>query len=74
MNPALLAALIQQLGLPELIRWLASKRAAGQIVTDRDAIEKLEMDGTAAVAQGDEFLRETDPNVNPPPVSATVPD
>lgn len=42
MNPALLAVLIQQVAVPELVRWLASRGAAP--LTDADVIQKLATD------------------------------
>lgn len=44
MNPALLIALIEQVAVPELKTWLASRSATGQTVTDADIIAKLAAD------------------------------
>ena len=54
MNPALLAALITQLGIPELIAWLKSRNGAP--VTDADIIAKLGVDEAAGIAAGQAFL------------------
>ncbi len=44
MNPVLLAALISQIGIPELSRWLKSLHDAGEVVTEDAALQKLDMD------------------------------
>ena len=44
MNPLLLAALIEQVAIPELTRWLASMHAAGTVVDDKAIIAKLASD------------------------------
>lgn len=56
MNPALLIALITQVGIPELQAWLASRHAAGQTVTDADVLAKLEMDADAGIKIADDWL------------------
>lgn len=61
MSPALLAALITQFGVPELIRWLADIRAENRVVTEADALAKLGMDVDAGNAAGEAFL-----NAHPP--------
>ena len=44
MNPLLLAALIEQVAIPELTAWLRAKHASGTPVTDADIIQKLATD------------------------------
>ncbi len=44
MNPLLLLALFKEIGIPELERWLRSRHAAGQTVTDADIAVKLVTD------------------------------
>ena len=44
MPPLLLAALIQQIAMPELIRWLSAMHKEGRIVTEAEALAKLGMD------------------------------
>jgi len=56
MNPVLLAALISQIGVPELMRWLASLRAEGRVVTAEEAIAKLGRDVDDGDAQALEAL------------------
>lgn len=48
MNPLLIAALIQQVAIPELVNWLKSRSAAGQQIDDAAILARLQMD----VAQG----------------------
>lgn len=56
MNPAILAALISQFGIPELLRWLAELRASNRVVTEAEALQKLQMDVQAGNAAGEAFL------------------
>lgn len=56
MNAAILAALISQIGVPELLRWLASLHAEGKVVTEADALAKLGMDVDEGNAAGEAFL------------------
>lgn len=44
MSPLLLAALIQQVAVPELTRWLQSLHASGTPLTDAAIIQKLASD------------------------------
>lgn len=44
MDPVLLAALITQIGIPELMRFLASLHAQNKVVTAEEAIAKLGRD------------------------------
>jgi hypothetical protein len=45
MSPTLLAALITQVGIPELVRWLADLHSQGvTVVSEADALAKLGMD------------------------------
>jgi len=41
MNPALLAALVNEIALPELTAWLRARAAAGQVLTEADVLHKL---------------------------------
>jgi hypothetical protein len=41
MNPALLIALVNEIALPELTRWLRERHAAGVPLTDADVVQKL---------------------------------
>lgn len=61
MNPALLAALINSIALPELSRWLASLHTAGTPVTDAMMIEKLASDTNLGELIGTTWLK-----ANPP--------
>lgn len=56
MNPALLIALIEQIAVPELKAWLASRSAAGQTVTDADIIAKLAADTDLGIKIGRDWL------------------
>lgn len=57
MSPAIIAALITQLGVPEVMRWLAERQAAGQtVVTEADALVKLGVDVDAGNEMGRAFL------------------
>lgn len=57
MNPALLIALITQIGIPELAAWLRARHAAGQVVTDADVIAKLEADTGLTISIGEAWLK-----------------
>ena len=57
MNPVLLAALISQVAVPELARWLAGLHAEGKVVTEAEARAKLNMDIAAGDAAGLAFLQ-----------------
>ena len=56
MNPILLAALINEVALPELVAWLRSRHTAGQTVTDADVIAKLVSDADFGVKFGEAWL------------------
>lgn len=56
MSPAILAALISQFGVPELLRWLAEIRSQNRVVTEADALAKLGMDVESGNAAGEAFL------------------
>lgn len=56
MPPLLLAALIQQVGVPELTRWLGELHAQGRVVGEAEALEKLGMDVDAGNAAGQAAL------------------
>ena len=57
MNPLILGALIQNIAAPELARWLASIHAEGRVVTEADALAKLELDADPAIASGLAFVK-----------------
>lgn len=56
MNAALLAALINEIAIPELTSWLRARHAAGQGVTDADILQKLISDTDMGVKIGEEWL------------------
>lgn len=56
MNPALLLALITEIGIPELKAWLRSRSSAGQNVTDADIIAKLATDTDFGIRIGEHWL------------------
>lgn len=56
MNPALLAALINEIAIPELTAWLRAKHAAGQTLTDADVIQKLATDTAFGINLGAAWL------------------
>jgi hypothetical protein len=56
LNPALIAALIQQVAIPELLSWLKSRQAAGQTIDDAAIIAKLGSDADAIIATGQAWL------------------
>jgi len=56
LSPVLLGALINQIALPELGRWLAQLHAEGKVVTEAEALAKLGLDVDAGNAAGAAFL------------------
>ena len=56
MSPELLAALIKNIAIPELVAWLAALRSEGKVVTEEEALAKLEMDAEEGNAIGQAFL------------------
>ena len=56
MSPVLLAALINNVGIPELTRWLADLHSQGRTVTEADALAKLGLDADSGNAAGLAFL------------------
>ena len=56
MSPLLLAALLNNIALPELSRWLQSLREQGRLVTEAEALAKLGMDVDAGNQAGLQFL------------------
>jgi len=57
MNPVLLAALLQQFVLPEVMAWLASRK--GTTITDADILTKLGVDEATGISIGEAFLAST---------------
>jgi hypothetical protein len=71
MNPVLLAALIDQVAIPELVRWLSSLHASGTPVTDAVIIQKLASDTNLGETIGLAWLAAHPVSVGPvapPPV------
>lgn len=58
MSPMLLAALINQIAIPELMRWLAEMHQNGQTLDDAAMLAKLEADAKAGITKGEQWLRE----------------
>ncbi len=58
--PALLGALLNEIAIPELVRWLTGLHADGKVVTEAEALAKLNMDAATGDAKGRAFL-ETHP-------------
>lgn len=56
MNAALLGALISQVGIPELERWLAGLHASGQKVDDAAVLQKLLTDTNLGEQIGNNWL------------------
>lgn len=56
MSPLILSALINQIAVPELLSWFATLHAAGQVVTEADALAKLGLDVDGGDAAGLAFL------------------
>jgi hypothetical protein len=55
-NPLILAALINNIAVPELAAWLAQLHAAGKTVTEAEALAKLGTDVDSGNAAGLAFL------------------
>jgi hypothetical protein len=55
-SASLIAALISQLALPELLDWLRSRTAAGSTITDADIIAKLQVDTEEGIRIGTNWL------------------
>jgi len=55
-NPLIWLALIKEIALPELQRWLSQLHAEGRTVTDEEALAKLDRDVDDANAVGRSFL------------------
>jgi hypothetical protein len=56
MTPALIIALIEQVGIPELMAWLKSRHDAGQTIDDAAILEKLQMDTAEGIRIGQAWL------------------
>lgn len=61
MSPVILAALISQVGIPELQIWLAQLHAEGKVVSEDEALAKLHLDVDSGNALGLTFLEQTKP-------------
>lgn len=57
MNPLILGALLNEIALPELNRWLQSLHAEGKLVTEAEALAKLNLDVDEGNALGIAFLK-----------------
>lgn len=68
MNPVLLAALIQQIAIPELMAWLKAKHAANEPIDDAAIFAKLNQDADAVIADGTAWLA-----AHPPPTPGGQP-
>jgi len=56
MNPLFLLALLKEIAVPELQRWLSQLHAEGRVVTEEEALAKLDRDVDEANAVGRSFL------------------
>jgi hypothetical protein len=56
-NPLVVAALVNQVALPELTRWLAELHAEGRVVSEAEALSKLGLDVDGGNAAGLAFLQ-----------------
>jgi hypothetical protein len=56
MDPTLMAALIGRIAVPELMAWLDRLHQAGKVVTEAEALAKLELDVDQGNAVGRAFL------------------
>lgn len=56
MNASWLAALINNVALPELTEWLRAKHASGQPLTDADVLQKLQTDTQLGITTGEQWL------------------
>lgn len=56
MDPVLLAALIRQFAIPEIIDWLQRRKANGQTIDDAAAREKLGVDADEGIAFSERWL------------------
>lgn len=56
MNPLLLAALIGNIGIPELARLLRDLHSEGKVLTEEEALAILDMDVEEGDAAGKAFL------------------
>jgi len=65
MSPLIWLALLKEIALPELQRWLSELQAEGRTVTEEEALAKLERDVEDANAIGRSFLTTTAPPPQP---------
>ena len=56
MNPLLLAALLEQIAIPELQKWLRERHSTGQPLTDADILQKLITDTDLGIRIGSDWL------------------
>ncbi len=66
MDPVLLAALITQIGIPELMRWLQNLHAENKVITAEEALTKLGRDLDDGDAQALAALASHQPSDVPP--------
>jgi hypothetical protein len=59
MNPLFWLALLKEIAVPELQRWLSQLHAEGRIVTEEEAMAKLNRDADDVIAVGKAFLDTT---------------
>lgn len=52
----ILAALISNVAIPELLRWLANRKNPNTLITEAEALEKLNMNADAGIKNGTEWL------------------
>jgi len=59
MRPAFWLALLEKIAIPELQRWLSQLHAEGRVVTEEEAMAKLELDANDVIAIGEAALDAT---------------
>jgi len=62
LSPTLLAALLQQFALPEIMAWLHELHSQGRVVTEAEALAKLNTDIDSGNAAGLAFLQAHPPS------------
>ena len=59
MDPLFLLALLKEIAVPELQRWLSQLHSEGRVVTEAEALTKLNKDADEVIASGKAFLDAT---------------